>query len=250
MQADQELDEADQHRAYDWWIAARNSAMSFHEMGEQLGLHKQIVNRVIEPWMMIETIVSSTAHANHDHLRKHKDAEPNYQALATLEWELFHNSMPTPVAPGGWHLPFVYNDDLENAAATLELIKLSVGRSARVSYLTHDGVRDRQADYDLHDRLVRAASNGEDPLHASPLEHQAQAVGYERDGTLHRSGPFEGWAQYRKTFANEAGPWIKKRCLRCGCWNGDHVTNCANLGVGSEGYAVFMFNPDDESVSR
>ncbi len=232
MQADNEI--ADKNAAYDWWIEARNSAAMWHAKGEALGLHKQIVNRVIEPWMMIETIVSATEHANFFHLRKHKDAEPNFQIVATLAWELFHNHMPTFIRSGGWHLPYVRSADIEAAASTEELIKLSTGRCARVSYLTHEGKRDRQADYDLHDRLVRAASTGNDPLHASPLEHPARAVGRYEYGSYgvfnqtreYRSGPFVGWQQYRKMFANENGPRIETRCDACGAWNGAHVTGC------------------------
>lgn len=231
MQADQELDEAGKMDAYWWWIRASKSAIAFHREGEELGLHKQIVNRVIEPWMMIETIVSSTEHANFFHLRKHKDAEPNFQALATLEWELFHNSMPTFIKPGGWHLPFVRNDDIEAAVSTEELIKLSVGRCARVSYLTHDGRRDREDDFALHDKMIKAAGDGSDPLHASPLEHPAQAMPWfpghrgERKPRS-RSGNFEGWLQYRKTFAHENGPDTSNRCDLCGCWADDHVVKC------------------------
>lgn len=237
MQAGAEID--DVIAAKNWWLDARNAACEWHARGEALGLHKQITNRVIEPWMNIETIISSTEHANLFHLRKHKDAEPSFQHVAMLAWELFHNSMPTFVRPNGWHLPYVYNDDIEAAKATEELIKLSVGRCARVSYLTHEGKRDRQADYDLHDRLVRAATTGDDPLHASPLEHQARAVGrVERHGfgeisqpREYRSGPFVGWQQYRKTFANENGPKIETICELCGVWNGGHGVKCPNRPI-------------------
>jgi hypothetical protein len=71
------------------------------------------------------------------------------------------------------------------------LRKLSTARCARVSYLTHDGVRDLKADFDMHDRL---SSNG----HWSPFEHVAMAL---PEATP--SGNFTGWRQYRKTFANE-----------------------------------------------
>ncbi len=76
------------------------------------------------------------------------------------------------------------------------LAKISVGRCARVSYLTHDGRRDITEDIALHDRLV-----GQVPLHASPTEHVAQALGETWGSSW--SGNFRGWLQYRKTLANE-----------------------------------------------
>lgn len=232
MQAEQELDDVGINMARTWWLKGRDMMAAHHAEGEALGLHKQVINRVIEPWMMIETIISATDHANFFHLRKHKDAEPNFQALANLEWELFHNSMPRFIKPGGWHLPFVRTDDIQAAKSTEELIKLSVGRCARVSYLTHDGRRDREEDFALHDKMIKAAGDGSDPLHASPLEHPAMAVGNNQlpYAAPYRSGNFEGWAQYRKTFAHENGPDTSVRCDLCGVWGGEHVTKCPSPG--------------------
>ena len=121
------------------------------------------------------------------------------------------------------------------AAKEQAFLKISVGRCARVSYLTHDGRRDPKEDVALHDRLV-----GSSPMHASPAEHVAQAMDYPQwfktagepppldvlrqrvltcRGDLFgatpiqlreeaalaqmRSGKFFGWRQYRKTLPNE-----------------------------------------------
>jgi len=190
-----------------------------HLKGEQLGLHKQIINRVIEPWMQAAAVVSATDHANLFHLRKHGDAEPNYQVLATLAWELYHNHLPTEISMGEWHIPFLRPEDAR--LNTGQQLAVSVGRCARVSYLTHDGRRAIEEDIALHDRLAKTASLGADPMHASPFEHQAMAFG----GRI-RIGNFEGWSQYRKMFMHEAGPDTSERCERCGCWGGRHVTGC------------------------
>lgn len=230
MQASSEVGDIEQAR--NWWLRGLAAAAALHEEGEQLGLHKQIVNRVIEPWMMISVIISATDWANFFHLRKHGDAEPTVQKAATLMWELFHNSLPTPIAPGGWHIPFIDSSDIQWAQHTNQLLQLSVGRCARVSYLTHDGKRDRDEDIVLHDRLAKTASEGTDPMHASPFEHQARALPVVKTtGTTKyptRAGNFEGWLQYRKLFDHEAGPDTRDRCHRCGCWAGRHVTNCPN----------------------
>lgn len=220
MQANEEL--ADPEAARRLWFSAMRAATLHHEQGEEIKLHKQIVNRLIEPWMTIEVIVSATDHANLFHLRKHRMAEPNFQALAELAWEAFHDHMPEYIAPGGWHLPYIDAHDLETATSTEQLRAISVGRCARVSLLTHDGRRDHADDIGLHDRLAATAYDG-DPMHASPFEHVAQAVGKRE-----RVGNFEGWIQYRKMFANENGPDTHERCERCGCWGGNHVLSCPN----------------------
>lgn len=229
MQADAEV--ADTATAEKWWRDSLAVAAQSHRRGEELGLHKQIINRVIEPWMPITIIMSATDIANFFHQRNHKDAEPNMRVLARLMHELYHEYMPTYIAPGGWHIPFVDTSDIEVATSTEELLKISVGRCARVSYLTHNGVRDKVEDIALHDRLARTASEGIDPMHASPFEHQAQALHPRRYANAIqpvRIGPFEGWKQYRKMFEREAGPDTRDRCLACGIWGGNHVTKCPN----------------------
>lgn len=237
MQASGEVDDWTKKEAEWWWRNGLNEAADLHKYLEDLGLHKQVLNRVIEPWMMITIIVSATDWANFFHQRTHKAAEPAMQKLAKLAWTEFHESMPVYRAPGEWHLPMITNDDRLDALGlsirdqdtdamwegrTLDTLKkVSTGRCARVSYLTHDGKRDLSEDIGLHDRLLGTIDSG-DPGHFSPFEHPCQAVGGRQ-----RIGPFEGWKQYRKFLVGEAGPDTTiDRCEKCGCWNGRHVSQC------------------------
>ncbi len=219
MQASTEVE--DQITAGNWWLRAMKSAAEFHAEGEQLGLHKQIVNRVIEPWMLITVIATATDWANFFYLRKHHAAEPNFQRLAAIMWELFHCSLPEQLSPGEWHLPFIGTQDRAWAESTDDLKKISTGRCARVSYLTHDGKRDPDEDITLHDRLLGSLTDPDSRFHASPFEHPCMAL-----DSRERIGPYEGWKQYRKLFNHEAGPNTDDRCLRCGCWSGSHVFSC------------------------
>lgn len=78
--------------------------------------------------------------------------------------------------------------------------KVSTGRCARLSYLTHEGIRDHKHDVRLHDNLLKPPKDpDEEIMHASPFEHVAECMA-DAD---HRSGPFIGWGQYRKAFLNE-----------------------------------------------
>ena len=101
--------------------------------------------------------------------------------------------MPAAVAAGRWHLPLIQDD--ERGLPDEELCKLSVARCARVSYLTHDGKRDRARDLELYERLVDGGANG----HWSPFEHVATPA----PDAEQRSANFIGWEQYRKRFPQE-----------------------------------------------
>lgn len=228
MQAFDEV--ADTQAAEEWWVRGRDLMVKHHEEGELLGLHKQVINRVIEPWMMITIICSFTDGANFFYLRDHKDAEPNFVRLARVMREHYFDNLPNEVDIGGWHLPMLRSEDTDDAAtlagsregAIDVLKKVSTGRCARVSYLTHNGSRDLIEDVRLHDQLAATATLGADPMHASPLEHPAQATGGRQ-----RHGNFEGWRQYRKFFPKENGPNTDTRCVRCGRWDGGHVRGCS-----------------------
>jgi thymidylate synthase ThyX len=193
MQADVELTREEQARALDEWLTARNSAVGHARNLLALGLHKQIVNRIIEPFMWITIIVSATEWSNFFGLRVHPDAEPHFQKIARMMLVLYNESTPNKLDEGEWHVPLISNEDRIDLGG-IDLAKVSVGRCARVSYLTHDGRRDFYEDIALHDRLMNA-----NPGHWSPFEHVAQAG---VDPNL-RSGNFTGWRQYRKTFGHE-----------------------------------------------
>jgi hypothetical protein len=101
------------------------------------------------------------------------------------------------LADDEWHLPLIQPDELEWARANpQEACKVSAGRCARISYLTHAGIRDLEEDIKLFDRLV---SRG----HMSPLEHVARPMSADEYATSHFSGNFRGWMQFRKMIPGE-----------------------------------------------
>lgn len=190
MQAGAELDDEKRAAAVNEWLAARDFCVARARHMTALGVHKQVVNRVIEPWMWITIIISATENDNLWGLRCHEAAEPHFQELAYMDRAAVQASTPKQLGEGAWHLPLIFDEDRHaaemmydaeshppsnNRGASIEdlLIKVSVGRCARVSYLTHDGRRAIEEDVALHDRLVVQT-----PLHASPAEHIAQAMDY------------------------------------------------------------------------
>lgn len=200
MQAGSPLE--DQEEAKKHWLIARDKALEQAEQLIAMGVHKEVTNRLIEPFMWTTMVVSSTNYANFFALRNHKDAQPEIQLLAKKMLEAYNNSTPKLLQPGEWHLPFVDDaciiDTVNNHSVTdLQdtLIKRSVARCARVSYKNHDKTNTTvEQDLDLYDRLV-----GSRPGHFSPTEHQAMASEYNVS-----SGNFSGgWEQYRKGLAEE-----------------------------------------------
>lgn len=172
------------------WMAARDFALKAHEALEKVGLHKQIANRIIEPWFHIQVLVSATEFQNWFGLRCHSAAHPDIQILADAMLEMYVTREPQEKAPSQWHLPFG-DQDLPEDMPVGEAVKICVARAARVSYKTYEGLIDYQKDIELHNRLKESG-------HWSPFEHVAMAT--QRSDW---SGNFRGWAQYRKMFQGE-----------------------------------------------
>jgi hypothetical protein len=194
----------------DAWLWARDQAIHAAKAFHAAGYHKQVVNRILEPFMHISVVVTAADYANFFWLRCHKDAQPEIKALADAMITEFRNSEPRLIFPGEWHVPYVTAEEREGFGPGLDwtpLIKASTARCARVSYLTHDGKKpSMEADFALYDRLV-----GGEPLHASPTEHQASPDTLSWSAhdvpiwdNEHLSGNYrQGWVQHRKTLPGE-----------------------------------------------
>ena len=206
MGAAVELTGNDKIEAQARWLEARDNALRSAETllnigGPEQGLHKQITNRLLEPWMWQTVICTATEWSNFFALRCNPFAQPEIRVIADMMREAYESSEPVLLGSGDWHLPLVRDEDRLAAETHVDpdlLLKLSTARCARVSYLTHDGRRDLEADVSLHDSLV---SSG----HMSPCEHAAtplSALGMIGAGEF--SGNFRGWVQYRKTLIHES----------------------------------------------
>ena len=171
------------------WLDARDHAVESVQNMAKLGLHKQITNRLLEPWMHITVVMSATEMENFFSLRAHPAAQPEFQRLAYLMLDLYQKNSPRRLNTGEWHIPF--GDKMPENITHEHRLKIATARCARTSYLTFDGEMNTEKDYEIHDRL---ASSG----HWSPFEHCAQALDKSE-----WSGNFNGWKQYRKTFAQE-----------------------------------------------
>lgn len=203
MQANNRLTDISEIRAAVaiWKDAGRYACNRASDLFTLFKLHKQVVNRITEPWSHIDVIITSTDWENFFALRCHPDAEPNIRVLAWRLADLFYKGpSPKPVVTGGWHLPYVTDD--ERANLPLKTLKLcSAARCARVSYRTHEGKEpDVEKDLELVDRLLGGLVKGDgEPGHMSPFEHQAEALSDPNE----RSGNLVGWRQHRKEYMGE-----------------------------------------------
>ena len=224
MQAEHEVNAIEADAAGVFWLGACREAVKYAEKLREIGIHKQTTNRLLEPFMWHTVIVTATEWSNFFHLRNNAQAHPDIQTIAKMMQELYVGAIREgaldQLSYGDWHLPLVSAEERaglwhgfqDDPAAFW--CRVSVARCARVSYLTHDGKRDIQADLDLHDKLL---SSG----HLSPFEHVARPA--ERtasdcsDALISGSiaedledpsdmwfGNFRGWVQYRKLIPNEA----------------------------------------------
>jgi len=189
MQAAQEADEETTEKfLYAWKHGANSMANLAEHMAQDLDIHKQIANRIIEPWSYITVILSATEFQNFFGLRCHKDAQPEFQVLAYRMLEAYVESEPQEIE--GWHIP--YGDRISPGYTEQEKILIACGRIARVSYENHDGEMNEEDDMKLANNLIKAG-------HMSPFEHVARASNHPNI----LSGNFKGWIQYRKTIQGE-----------------------------------------------
>jgi thymidylate synthase ThyX len=190
MQAREELSPENIEVCKKIWLEALDDSIKHANKLAALGLHKQNVNRLLEPWFHMRTILTATELENMLNLRRHKDAQPEFHALADCIYDTMQNSKPNLLNVGEWHLPYIRE---EEKSLDIELLKkISTARCCRVSYMNHDGsVSPVEKDISLHDTLI---SGG----HMSPLEHAAQCM---NDNMFY--GNFKGFKQYRKFIPNE-----------------------------------------------
>ncbi|WYV99070.1 thymidylate synthase [Pseudomonas phage vB_PpuM-Amme-3] len=178
MQANEELNPVLRKVAIYLWKNAAKLAAGAAEGMDRIGLHKQVVNRVLEPFQIMKTVVTSTCWENWNWLRFHKDAQPEIRELARVAIEALEAyGEPEDLNPGEWHTPYVFHHRDSNGVLqyvgnelqyfTLEeALMISSSCCAQVSFrLLND---DLEKAKEIYGKLVES-----EPVHASPFEHQA-----------------------------------------------------------------------------
>lgn len=184
MVAKEEIGETE--RAKCVWDVARQDAIRHAQALVKLGVHKQVVNRLLEPFSPITVICSGTEFQNFFEQRCDENAQPEIQILAKKMKAAYDTNKPKECEIGQWHIPFI--DPVKDKELNGEsVLQVAVGRCARVSYLTHDGDRNPQEDINLCDRLWTSK-----PKHLSPFEHVARVAPWRV-----KCDNFDEWASLR-----------------------------------------------------
>lgn len=222
MRADEDVSPDDAYASRQRWLWARDSAVSSAERLLQYGIHKQITNRLLEPFMWHTAVITGTEWSNFFNLRDTKDAHPDFRDLAHAMRELYDKRDDVrAVNCGDWHLPYVDPSEAFDAEVLGKpdwACKVSVGRCARVSY---DRLHEEETSEKAAARCEGMLSAG----HLSPFEHVARpeteedahlrlgpagatVVGtnpnaYEPMRLIYWFGNLRGWVSYRKLIPHE-----------------------------------------------
>jgi thymidylate synthase ThyX len=129
MQADNEVNEETKIKAMQIWNEARDSAVSHAKQLNELGIHKQIANRLMEPFFHITTLVTATEYQNFFKLRAHSAAQPEIRDLAYKMVDALADSIPERKTQGQWHIPF--GDKFTDGLSTEQKLKVATSISAR-----------------------------------------------------------------------------------------------------------------------
>jgi thymidylate synthase ThyX len=153
------------------WLEARDEAVRSAQALMELGVHKQDANRLLEPFVHVDTIITGTEWENFFKLRCDGAAAPLMQKLAwairSAIWKAKLEAFKSEPNAPEWHLPYVTDQEKQNLNKNL-LPWISAARCARVSYLNHDGTEPNvQQDLTLARRLWTSG-------HMSPFEHVAK----------------------------------------------------------------------------
>lgn len=215
------------------WKIAATYAVDVAESYSVAGYHKQIVNRLLEPFQMMKTVLTATEFDNFFWLRCDSDAQPEIQELANCMFEAMKQSQPEVLESGQWHTPYVEHvfkggkfeeycltdedGDIIKLLTEEEAKAISASCCAQVSYRILNNTYEKAMD--IYSKLASGRK-----VHASPFEHIATPMEYpshERfpelameysaleSGVTHCdvdgkawSGNFKSWIQLRQTLDN------------------------------------------------
>lgn len=176
------------YKAKQRWVSAATWAAECAMKLVELKVHKSVVNRLLEPFMWHTVVVSATEWENFFNQRISEGAQPEIVDLAEKMREALRASVPQRQDNGGWHLPYVTDEDKELLGVEDQKV-VSVARVAGVSYNRLGTIRELQKDFALYERLRTA-----NPPHWSPFEHVATPVHPNMVNTAN----FTGWQQLRQ----------------------------------------------------
>lgn len=176
-----------EHAEAIWLQTAKHAAWTAESLG-QVGVHKQWASRVLEPYLMVESVITGTDWANFLALRCAPDAQPEFRELALCIQALLEQHQPVS---GYLHAPYA-----SPALPDHQRVVVSAARCARVSYYRSDTGKPSDYADDLA-LTLRLLEDG----HMSPFAHIATSDSYQENP---RPSNFAApWEQFRKHIPGE-----------------------------------------------
>lgn len=202
------------------WYQAAYEAADMAEAFHKAGYAKQICNRLIEPFQMMKVVMTATEWNNFEWLRDHQMADPTIEALAKAIVAAKEASVGVVLQPGEWHVPY-YNDgywkpykevvvpgSLDSLTVVVDkfghslehALVISSSCSAQVSYRKLDDTIEKARG--VVARLNLQGEEPDQPVHASPLEHQCTPIaeyeyhhGFAEDFEINAPGYPHTWQE-------------------------------------------------------
>lgn len=234
MQAKDTWEGSQAEQARRIWEDAKADAVRHARRFMELGVHKQVGNRVVENYGWTRQVITSTQWANFFTLRTHDDAHPAFRRIARMMYVAISRSTPKKLGYGDWHLPFVNDADrgqiaeicgdgdwfpekaepirkmfLEHGGRTtadLFACILSAVRCARTSYNRFDGTGHgfTHGDWKTFGTLALRDDSGTNPVHASPTGHQGTPLHPAQQSAYPwKVSNLAGWLQFRRLIPKE-----------------------------------------------
>ena len=170
----------------DLWMKGAATAVELAEQMAELGIAKQTVNRILEPFTYIRVLVTATDLDNFFKLRLAKDAQPEIRNLAQA---MLDSLKLAPTPHDTLHAPYL--DNFRGEKSIVNGLIRSIAACARVSVARGDG---KQTTFEEDLELVRRLLASK---HMSPFEHVA--FGRVRG----RYANFRDWASLRFHLEND-----------------------------------------------
>jgi hypothetical protein len=195
-------------QAKERWLEAyqrvREQAIQMHE----LGVHKEAVNRLLEPWTYVTSICTCVQWANFFKQRIEFSSQQEMQELAV---RIFEAIVESPTRKGSLHAPYLSNQELEVLEKHMEgrrahpasrsneelpqKLLYSIGRAAGASY-------ERQADLGrTPDMYIKTGGRIIQDRHWTPVEHVALWV---PEGSWATSYASRSWLSLREYLGEDS----------------------------------------------
>lgn len=149
-------------------------------------IHKQHLNRYLEPFTLQKKIITGTEWDNFFNLRLEESAQPEIQEAARCMKQAIEYAEVKQLKRNQWHVPYITEDDYEEwSTPNVEyinwemLIKLSAARCARISYKNHDKTNPS------FDKDIETYQFLKDHYHMTPFEHQLKPMRHIKTSLFH-----------------------------------------------------------------